>query len=148
LDNFQGTSRNPSNGDIRNGEFINQVILIVNHSFIAKIYHNKSKKVAKYVTSSNQQCIEHKKLYATQLNIHETADGHEKLLRAEEESTYHIPTTVNGVIITGARDGIVSSGNDKLILSDSYSLVNSCTKPSTQKVKRKLVITGDSHVQL
>jgi hypothetical protein len=41
LDNFQGTFRNPNNGDIRNGIFIIQVIPNVNHSFIAKIYHNK-----------------------------------------------------------------------------------------------------------
>jgi hypothetical protein len=53
----------------------------------------------------------------------------------------------NDVIITEARDGIVSSGNNKLILSDSYPLVNSCTKPSSQKVKRKLVIAGDSHAR-
>jgi hypothetical protein len=111
LHDFQSTSRNPSNG-----EFINQVISNVNHSLVAKIHHNKSEKVAEYVTSSNQQRIEHKNLYAMQFNLHEISDGHEKLLRAEEESTYHIPTIVNSVIITGQRDGIVSSANDKLIL--------------------------------
>jgi hypothetical protein len=89
LDNFQGTSRNPNNGNVRNREFINQVIPNVNHSLVAKIHHNKSKKVAKYVTSSNQQRIKHKNLYSTQLNLHEIADGHEKLLRTEEESTHH-----------------------------------------------------------
>jgi hypothetical protein len=86
-------------------------------------------------------------LYATQLNLHEIANGHEKFLHAEEESTYHIPIILNSVIIMGARDEIVPSGNDKLILSDSYPLVNSCTKPLFQKVKRKLVITGDSHAR-
>jgi hypothetical protein len=50
LDNFQGTSRNPSNGDVRNGEFINQVIPNVNYSSVVWFHHNKSKKVAKYVT--------------------------------------------------------------------------------------------------
>jgi hypothetical protein len=66
LDNFQGTSRNTRNGNVRNSEFINQVIFNVNHSLVAKIRHNKLKKVAKYVTSSNQQCTEHKNLYAMQ----------------------------------------------------------------------------------
>jgi hypothetical protein len=97
LDNFQGMSRNPSNSNVRNGEFINQVIPVVNHSLVAKIHHNKSKKVAKYVTSSNQQRIKHKNLYATQLNLHEIADGHEKSQRTEEESTYHISTIINNV---------------------------------------------------
>jgi hypothetical protein len=86
-------------------------------------------------------------LYATQLNLHEIANGHKKLLCAEEESTYHIPKIVSGVIITGSRDRIVSSGNDKLILSDSYPLVNSYTKLSFQKVKHKLVIIGDGHAR-
>jgi hypothetical protein len=46
LDNFQGTSRNPSTVNVRNGKFINHVIRHVNHSIVAKIHHNKSKKVA------------------------------------------------------------------------------------------------------
>jgi hypothetical protein len=41
LHNFQGTSRNPRNGTIRYGKFINQVIPNVNHSLVAKIHHNK-----------------------------------------------------------------------------------------------------------
>jgi hypothetical protein len=145
LDNLEGMYRNPSNGNIRNGKFINQVIPNVTHSLAAKIHHNKSKKVVKHVTSSNQQCIKHKNLNAMQLNLHEIADGHEKLLCTKEESTYCIPTIVNHVIIMGAREGIVSSGNDKLILSDSYPLMNLCNKPSSQNVKRKVVIIGDSH---
>jgi hypothetical protein len=70
-----------------------------------------------------------------------------KLLCAKEESTYHIPTIVNGVIIMGARDGVVSSGNDKLIPSDSDPLENSCSKPSSPKCKRKLIIIGNSHAR-
>jgi hypothetical protein len=41
----------------------------------------------------------------------------------------------------------VSSGNNKLILNDSYPLVKSCTKSSSQKAKRELVIIGDSHAR-
>jgi 3-hydroxymyristoyl/3-hydroxydecanoyl-(acyl carrier protein) dehydratase len=84
-DNFKGTSKNHSNGNIRNIKFIKQVTPNVNHSLVVKIHHNKQMKAAKYVTSSNQQCSEHKNLYATQLNLHEIADGHEKLLDAEKE---------------------------------------------------------------
>jgi hypothetical protein len=140
LDNLQGTFRNLINGDVMNGELTKQVIPNVKYCSIAKIHHTQSKKVAKYETSPNQQHSEHKNLHATQLNLQEFADGHVKLLCAEEESTYHIPTTVNGVIITEARDGIVSLGNDKLIPSHSEPLVNSCSKPSSQKCKHKLVI--------
>jgi hypothetical protein len=147
LDNLQGTSRNLSNGDVMNGELTKQVTPNVNYSSLAKIHHTQSKKVAKYESSPNQQHNEHKKLHPTQLNLQEFADGHVKLLCAEEESTYHIPTFVNGVIITGARDGIASSGNDKLIPSNSDPLVNSYSKPPSQKCKRKLLITGDSHAR-
>jgi hypothetical protein len=95
-----------------NGELTEQVITNMNYSSLAKIRHTRSKKVVKYETSRNQQHNEHKNLHPKQLNLQEFADGHMKLL------TYHIPTIVNGVIITEARDGIVSSGNDKLIPSE------------------------------
>jgi hypothetical protein len=130
-----------------NGELTMQVIPNVNYYSLAKIRHTQSKKVAKYEMSPNQQHKEHKNLHPMQLDLQEFVDGHVKLLCAKEESTYHIPTTVNGVIITGARDGIMSSGNDKLIPSDSDPLVNSCSKPSSQKCKHKLVIIGDSHAR-
>jgi hypothetical protein len=41
----------------------------------------------------------------------------------------------------------LSSGNDKLIPSDSDPLVNSRSKPFSQKCKRKLVIIGGSHAR-
>jgi hypothetical protein len=110
------------------GELTKQVIPNVNHSLVAKIHHIQSKKVVKYVMSSTQQHIKHRNLHATQLNLQEFAEEHVKLLCAEEESTYHIPTIVSvvRVINMGAREGIVASGNNKLILSDSDPLVNSC----------------------
>lgn len=88
-----------------------------------------------------------RKLHPMQLNLQEFADGHVKLICAEVVSTYHISTTVNAVIIMGARDGIMSSGNDKLIPSNSDPLVNSCFKSSSQKCKSKLVIIGDGYAR-
>lgn len=85
-------------------------------------------------------------MHPTQLNLQEFADGHVKLICAKMESTY-ISTIVNAVIIMGARDEIMSSGNDKLIPSISDPLVNSCFKSSSQKCKRKLVIIGDSYAR-
>jgi hypothetical protein len=84
---------------------------------------------------------------SSNVNLQELADKHEKSPCVEQESTYHIPTIINAVTVTGASDGIKFSRRDKLIFCDSDPLVHSCINLSPQKWKRKLLIIGDSHAR-
>ena len=64
--------------------------------------------------------------------------GHKNLPASKEESTYSSPTIVNGVTSTHTSVELVSSRNDKIIVSDSEV---------SNRRRSKVVILSDSHLK-
>jgi hypothetical protein len=172
-DNLQVTSESSDNDDLTNAELSNHVSTTVKRSSQSTFHCAKSKKPSKYVSQPKKQFIDHTNRRTTMPNLHELDVGHKKLPCADVELTYSIPTIVNSVIFTGHKNlpaseeestyssptivngvtsthtsvELVSSRNDKVIVSDSDASVNMLSKLPSQRKEHKIMIIGDSHVR-